>query len=172
MVERERQREREAEARDDPFYRWGFDQSDIWRERATQGEVVIKGKSQPWTQGRQALVKWFMHPLKQELAVNGWLFFMQDIRSHSGRHVHQGGLAIYVVEGKGWTTVDGVRHDWEEGDLILLPVKAKGVEHQHFNANPGSPCKWLAMIYTHFYEALCCQHEQKEVSPDFGKAHA
>lgn len=172
MVEREVQRTREAEARDDPLYRWGFDQSDLWRERAEQGQVVVKGKNVPWRQGRQALVRWLAHPLHKDLALSGWLFFIQDIRSHSGRHVHQGGLAIYVIEGKGWTTVDGVRHDWEAGDLILLPIKPKGVEHQHFNAEPGKPCKWLAMIYTHFYEALCCQHEQKEVSPDWAKAHA
>lgn len=161
------QRTREAEARDDPFYKYGFTQSDLWLQRATEGTVVIKGKEQPWRQGRQGLAKWFLNPMRQDTALNGWMLFVHDIRSHSGRHVHQGGLALYIMEGTGWTTVDGVRHDWEEGDLVLLPLKAEGVEHQHFNANPGTPCKWLAMIYTHFYEALCCQHEQKELSPDW-----
>ncbi len=168
MVEREAQRTREAEARDDPFYQWGFAQSDLWLERANEGQVVIKGQDVPWRQGRQGRLKWLLHPLQQDQALSGWLFFIQDIKTHSGRHRHQGGLAIHVIEGQGWTTVDGVRHDWEEGDLILLPLRPKGVEHQHFNANPGSPCKWLAMIYTHFYEAVCCEHEQKEVSPDWG----
>lgn len=78
-----------------------------------------------------------------------------------------GGRAIYVLEGKGWTTVDGVRYDWEEGDLLLLPIKPEGVEHQHFNAEPGKPCKWLAMIYSPFKAALGSQMEQVEVSPDW-----
>ena len=167
MVEREIQRTRGPEARDDPLYAWGFQQSDLWFRRATEGQVVMPGKNAPWVQGRQAKVKWFLHPLLQEPAVSGWMFFVQDIRTHSGRHRHQGGLAIYVLEGKGWTTVDGVRHDWEEGDLILLPIKPKGVEHQHFNAEPGKPCKWMAIIYTAYVDALGNEMTQKEVSPDW-----
>ncbi len=170
MVERELQRTKEIEARDDPFYNYGFTQSDKWLKRANEGTVVIKGKEQPYRQGRQALTKWFLHPLRQDTALGGWMFFVHDIKSHSGRHVHQGGLCLYVIEGHGWTTVDGVRHDWEAGDLILLPLKPEGVEHQHFNAEPGKPCKWIAMIYYHWYEALCCQHEQKELSPDWAKS--
>ncbi len=167
MVERELQRTKEAEAKGDPYYEYGFTMSDLWLDRALTGQVVIKGKDVPWLQGRQAKVRHLLHPLKQEAAVTGWMFFLQDIRSHSGKHRHQGGLAIYIIEGKGWTTVDDVRHDWEEGDLILLPIKPQGVVHQHFNANPGTPCKWLAMIYHHFYPALCCEHEQKEVHPEY-----
>ncbi|MDP2660437.1 MAG: cupin domain-containing protein [Dehalococcoidia bacterium] len=167
MAEKEAQRAREAEAQQAPFYEWVYSE---WNQRkviAETGTVVIRGKEIPWEQGRQARVKWYMHPLKKDLSVQGWLLFHQDIRTHSGRHRHQGGLAIYVIEGKGWTTVDGVRYDWEEGDLILLPIKARGVEHQHFNAMPGSPCKWMALIYTPFIEAMSSELEQKEPSPDY-----
>ena len=37
-------------------------------------------------------------------------------------HRHQGGLALFVLDGRGHTIVNGVTHDWEAGDLILLPV--------------------------------------------------
>ena len=167
MAEREVQRVREAEAKQAPFYEWVYAQWNLWKERADKGQVVVRGKELPWEQSRQAILKWYVHPMRQELAVSGWLFFLQDIRTHSGRHRHQGGLAIYVVEGKGWTSVDGVRHDWEEGDLILLPIKPHGVEHQHFNAEPGKPCKWLAIIYTPMVEAMSSELEQKTVSPDW-----
>src|SRR5690242_9499378 len=66
-------------------------------------------------------------------ALNQWLVFQHDIHTHSGKHRHQGGLAIFVLEGEGYTEVDGVRIDWEAGDLILLPIKPDGCEHQHFN---------------------------------------
>ena len=44
-------------------------------------------------------------------------------RPRSGKHRHQGGLVIYVLEGKGYSIVDGERKDWEKGDLVLLPMK-------------------------------------------------
>lgn len=167
MVEREMTRAKEAEAKQVHYY---DDIYNLWaslRQRAQTGKIVIKGPEQPWEQSRQARLKHFLHPTITDTAVHGWLFFQQDIRTHSGRHVHQGGLAIYVLEGKGWTTVDGVRHDWEEGDLILLPIKPKGVEHQHFNAEPGKPCKWMAIIYTPYVDALGNEMTQKEMSPDW-----
>ncbi|MDO8688815.1 MAG: cupin domain-containing protein [Dehalococcoidia bacterium] len=170
MVERETQRFREAEARQAPIYENIYTLYNSWKERAETGEVVIRGKGQPWEQGRQARVKYFLEPLMKDTAAQGWLMFIQDIRIQSGRHRHQGGLIIYVIEGKGWTTVDGVRHDWEEGDIILLPIQLRGSEHQHFNAEPGKPCKWLAMIYLHFVECISSELEQKETAPDWTHA--
>lgn len=170
MVERESQREREAEAQHPGFYEWVVNVWNKWEERAIEGRLVQKWDQVPWEQGRQGRIKYLVHPLREDLALGNWLVFVQDIRSHSGKHRHQGGLAIYVVEGKGWTTVNGVRHDWEEGDLILLPVLPGGVEHQHFNAQPGTPCKWLAMIYQPLIECMASRIEQKEPSPDFGHA--
>src|SRR5439155_811034 len=75
-----------------------------------------------------------------------WNVFVQDIRVHSGKHRHQGGLVIYIMEGEGYSVVDGERHDWEAGDLLLLPVKKGGVEHQHFNKDDAHPAKWIAFI--------------------------
>ncbi|MDO8691044.1 MAG: cupin domain-containing protein [Dehalococcoidia bacterium] len=167
MAERELQKTKEAEAQQAPFYEYVYSTWNARKEMAETGQVVFRGKEIPWEQGRQALLRWYLHPMRTGSAVGGWLFFLHDIRSHSGRHRHQGGLCLYVVEGKGWTTVDGVRHDWEEGDLILLPVKPRGVEHQHFNAQPGTPCKWLAIIYDPFVASMSSELEQKEVSPDF-----
>lgn len=167
MAEREAQRGRELYPMEAPFYEWVYAQWNLWKERANLGEVVIRGKAIGFQQSRQGRSKYYLHPLKEELVTQSWLFFMQDIRTHSGRHRHQGGLAIYVLEGKGWTTVDGVRHDWEEGDLILLPVKPQGVEHQHFNAVPGNPCRCVAMIYLPFIESMSSELQQKELHPEW-----
>ena len=41
------------------------------------------------------------------------------------------------------TIIDGVRHNWEKDDSILLPIKSHGVEHQHINADPNNPAKLL-----------------------------
>lgn len=167
MAERELFRQKEAEARTKGHYETILEEWARLREKARTDRVVVRNKEVPWEQGKQALVKFFLFPTIEDTANRDWMVFVQDIRSHSGRHRHQGGLAIYVLEGKGWTTVDGERHDWEEGDLILLPVKPNGVVHQHFNAEQGKPCKWLALIYTPFMGCTGFQMEQIDESPDY-----
>lgn len=73
-----------------------------------------------------------------------------------------------VLEGKGYTVVDGIRYDWEKDDLILLPVKPNGCEHQHFNADPsGKAAEWMAFIFNPYFEALGAPLEQKAESPDW-----
>ena len=167
MTEREMLKSKELEARQVHFYEDIFNQNAAKRERASTGRIVIKGPELPWEKSRQAILKYYLHPSITDTAVDGWLLFIQDIRSRSGKHRHQGGLAIYVLEGTGWTTVDGVRHDWEAGDLILLPIKPRGVEHQHFNAEPGAPCKWLALVRIPWDDAVGNEMEQTELAPDF-----
>jgi len=171
-LERETTRIRETEAQTSNAYEAGYNLDAERRRRSAEGKIVIKGSQRPWVQSRQGLIKHFLSSVLDDAAVMNWRgLFIHDIRTHSGKHRHQGGLAIYVIEGKGWTVVDGVRHDWEEGDLILLPVKPGGVEHQHFNGEPGKSCKWLALIYGGFWDALGNQMEQRETAPEW-TAHA
>jgi hypothetical protein len=39
--------------------------------------------------------------------------------------------------------IDGIRYDWEKGDVILIPLKPQGSEHQHFN---GDVANWAKLI--------------------------
>lgn len=170
MAERESERVREAEAVSFNVYEEGFKLDANLREKALTGMVVVRSKDRPWQQNRQGLVKFLLHKVLDDTSVGTWRVFVHDIRNHSGIHRHQGGLCLYVIEGKGWTVVDGERQNWEEGDLILLPIKPRGVEHQHFNAEPGKPCKWLALLYSPFKDILGSEMEQKQASPDW-KGH-
>ncbi|MBI2954892.1 MAG: cupin domain-containing protein [Chloroflexi bacterium] len=135
-------------------------------DRQNTGNLLVKSTDREWEICRQAKMKSYLSPwMFQDNALNDWAVFMQDIVERSGRHRHQGGLAIFVLEGRGWTVVDGVRMDWEKGDLILLPIKPGGCEHQHFNAEPGKPCKWMAMYYSRTLEQIATTMEQVELSP-------
>ncbi len=49
---------------------------------------------------------------------------------HSGRHSHMEAI-IYVVEGEGYTIVDGEKVEWKKG--TLLHVQGPQTVHQHFN---------------------------------------
>ena len=167
MVERVVERGREPEPKEllyDLSFKWRAE----YRRQREQGKIVIRGVDVPWEQSRQALLKYYVHPqIWDELAVPYWLIFQQEIRKQSGRHRHQGGLGIFVLDGRGYTVVDGVRYDWEGGDLIILPMKPDGCEHQHFNLEPDKPSHWLALIFSPFFDAAGNDLEQKEETPDW-----
>lgn len=135
---------------------------------ASEGKVVLKGESILWEQNRQGLIRFYLHPQNwEQVAAPGWVVHRQRIRTHSGKHTHQGGTVIFVLEGRGYTIVDGTRFDWEEGDLIILPIKPNGCEHQHFNTDPNKPSEWLALSHDCYYMAIGKTLEQKENHPDW-----
>jgi hypothetical protein len=138
------------------------------RERARTGKIVVKGKEVPWEQNRQGYIKRYLRWRGQnDTAATDWTCFIHDIKKHSGKHRHQGGIQLFVLEGSGYTLVDGQRVDWEKGDLIVLPVKPNGCEHQHFNKDPGKPAKWMAFRYHPFSSVLGNMFEQVEDSPEW-----
>ncbi len=163
-----RVRERDREVKFENTYEMILDQRRKFAERQMTGKVVIREKDREWEQHRQGRVKYYLQPLAfSDHALTDWQVFKQDVRKHSGSHRHQGGLVIFCLEGKGYTMVDAVRHDWEAGDLLLLPLKPEGVEHQHFNAEEGKPCKWIAFIYLPYSDMVASEITQGELSPDY-----
>jgi hypothetical protein len=61
--------------------------------------------------------------------------------------------------------VDGVRYDWKKGDLILLPIKPGGVDHQHFSEDPNEPAEWMAIRFYPFLDFLANTTKQIEARP-------
>lgn len=143
--------------------------NDAARQKA-EGQVIIKGKERNYEQNRQGFLKYLAHRTNwDKLGVPGWAIFHNRIQVHSGKHVHQGGLCIFVLDGAGYTVVDGERYDWEAGDLIVLPVKPGGVEHQHFNKDPHKPAEWMAFIYQYMLDVVNTGIDQKTEHPDWAK---
>jgi len=168
MIERGRDRERARY-----YYDQLIDDMKDERDRQYRGQIVVRGKEEPWVMTRQALVKYFMWPSShsknepQRTALDDWIVFVQDIKAHSGKHRHQGGLVIFILEGEGYSVVEGERHDWEAGDLLLLPLKPGGVEHQHFNKDDSIPAKWIAFISPTLFSFGASEMVQMEPHPDF-----
>ena len=168
MGEQERVKERVRGTLELDGYERTFQNRAEFLEHQLTGKIVVKGSERPWELCRQGYCRFYLHPLLHKDAVlRDWYAFMLDIKTHSGRHRHQGGLIIFVVEGKGGTEVDGERLAWEAGDLVLLPVKPNGVEHKHYNAEPGKSCRWLAIVYTPLWDHVASEFAQLELSPDF-----
>ncbi len=157
-----------AEVAVDPWYEKLIHDMREWRRRATSGLALIRGTEIPWHQNRQCRVRYYlMPPYKTDTALQTMAVFEQIIYHHSGIHRHQGGLAIFILDGEGYTIVDGERYDWTAGDLLLLPIKPGGVGHQHFNRDPNRPARWLAMIPMAFQQYLGSEVVQLEESPEW-----
>lgn len=121
-------------------------------QRAENGRVHIPTSDILWERNRHALLGYYLHPMITDTALHTMQLFLNVIKDHGGMHRHQGGVVIYVIEGKGYTIADGDRVDWEAGDLILLPIKPGGVAHQHVNEDPDKATRWLAFISNSFRE--------------------
>ncbi len=141
---------------------------EVRNRRLAEGKVIVKGKELPWELNRQGRLKYFLTERSEGMAAPGWLVFQQEIHKHSGMHRHQGGTFIFVLGGRGYSMVNGVRHDWGAGDLTILPMVPGGVAHQHFNLDPGVPALWMRVGYTpHKNFAIANWIEQIEVNPEW-----
>ncbi|MBI4317072.1 MAG: cupin domain-containing protein [Chloroflexi bacterium] len=168
MAETERVRTREREPAAVRTYDRIFKYLEDLQDRAFTGKIVIKGDERPWEQSRHSHSKYYLcREADTNSALRDWTVFIQDIRTHSGKHRHQGGLIIYVLEGEGYTEVDDEKFEWEAGDLLLLPIKPQGIVHRHYNKRIGENCKWMAFIYRPYGDEIGLHLEQKENSPDF-----
>ncbi len=61
---------------------------------------------------------------------------------HSQKHGHVNEAAFYILDGRGYEIHDGVRYDWQAGDVAVVH---NNCVHQHFNADPQRPARALVL---------------------------
>lgn len=112
------------------------------RRRRLAAPRVIKAKDLPWEGGP-------VHWNKNILTPDTEPFRTQTIHVHteseapggvSHCHGHQNEALFYVLEGRGHDVHDGVRYDWEAGDLLVVHNDSV---HQHVNDDPARPSRVL-----------------------------
>ena len=145
---------------------------DRQREDRRQGIQVIKGSELPLETNSQGLMRWYLHPEIRDTVLSTLMFFQQEIPpgSHSGRLKFQGGQVMMILEGQGYTLVDGVKHPWVAGDVLNLPLRPRGIVVQHFNSDPAKPARFVA-AEPNFFECTSvdrgCGFEQLEDAPEY-----
>jgi hypothetical protein len=171
-MERERTRVREKGSFTENYYERFLRSRADFVKRQSSGQIVVKSSDRETHLTRQGRITYLLDRLSfPDTPLQDWLVFKHDLRTRSGKHRHQGGLVIFVITGVGYSVVDGERVDWKAGDLLLLPMKPDGVEHQHFNLNPSLPCEWIAFVHMPIYDHLAAEITQGEVSPEFADAN-
>lgn len=145
---------------------------DRQREERRNGIQVIKQSELPLESNRHGLMRWYMHPDIRDTALSTLMFFEQEIPpgSRSGKLKFEGGQVMIITQGKGHTTVNGVKHEWKAGDVVNLPLRANGIIVQHFNGDLEESAKFVA-AEPNFFECTAvdrgCGFEQIEDAPDF-----
>ena len=120
---------------------------DTQREQRKTAVQVVRLSELPVENNEQGLMRWYMHPSITDTVLSTLAIYRQDIPpgSRSGRLKFQGGQILFIVEGRGYTMLDGVKHAWEAGDVVNLPCKRDGIVVQHFNDDPSKPTAFLAV---------------------------
>ncbi|HZD39229.1 MAG TPA: cupin domain-containing protein [Terriglobales bacterium] len=127
-----------------------------WLQKQLTGKLLVKSTDRDFEVSRQGMLKRYVtFEFTQEVASTNWSVFLNDVKEHSGCHKHQGGLVLFVLEGSGVTEIDGTRYAWKRGDLITLPIRPGGIEHQHFNDSREKNCRWVAFYYKPFEDWVC-----------------
>lgn len=145
---------------------------DQQRTERTNGLQVVRRKDLPAELNTHGIMRWYMHPFVKDLALSTLAIHEQEIPpgSRSGRLKFQGGQILFIIEGDGYTTIDGVKYKWKSRDVLNLPLKKDGIVIQHFNASTEKVARFL-MVEPNLYAATSvdrgCGFEQLEASPDF-----
>ncbi len=145
---------------------------DAQREQRRAAVQVVRGDELPLENNAQGLMRWYTHPAIKDTVLSALMFFRQEIPpgSRSGRLKFQGGQVMYIAQGRGHTLIDGVKHAWEAGDVVNLPLKREGIIVQHVNTHESETAIFVA-CEPNWFECLGvdrgCGFEQIEASPDY-----
>ena len=145
---------------------------DRQREARKTAVQVVRLAELPLENNQQGLMRWYLHPAITDTILSTLSIYRQELPpgSRSGRLKFQGGQVMFIVAGRGHTTLDGVKHAWEAGDVLNLPTRRDGIIVQHFNDAPDAPAAFLAVEPNLFAATGVdrgCGFELMETSPDF-----
>lgn len=117
---------------------------DKQRKQLATSRAVVRYDEVPWELNKYGKVKWYTHPSIKDTATRSLMVHVLEIPpgSRSGKIQHQGGTAYYVWAGKGYSTINGEKYEWETDDVLLLPIlPEEGVVYQHFNTDLENPAR-------------------------------
>ena len=103
---------------------------------------VIKGRELKFNDGPQAFSRHYVEPvdgLTQTLHLHVEEY---SPGGHNQKHGHVNEAAFYILDGEGYEIHDGIRYDWQAGDVAIVH---NNCVHQHFNASPTRPARALVM---------------------------
>ncbi len=103
---------------------------------------VIKGKDLKFKKGPQFYNVDILTPKEKITQVLYAHYIVIAPGGKSDKHGHMNEAMFYILDGKGHEIHDGVRYDWEAGDVVVVE---NSCVHQHFNDDPNRPARALVI---------------------------
>ncbi|MDP2643938.1 MAG: cupin domain-containing protein [Desulfobacterales bacterium] len=152
------------------------------QEKLGDLKTVVCAEDMPWEVCPQGTLKHLVNE-KMNTRANTVDLCMQIVPAggRSGKHRHMAEEYMFILEGKGyslhwdvdfdldeayaWTAQDTPsRWEWEKGDSVYIPPNTI---HQHFNAEPDNPARFLSAESRMFKFMGLDDLEQLENAPEF-----
>lgn len=135
-----------AADREGNLLEWLYALRDHQRAHQGKGAWLIRGKDLNWEHNRQGTMRWYLHPAQEDTSIRSMLVFEQVLPpgGKSGVQLTPGGSCMYIVEGRGYTLLDGERHDWQAQDVVQIPLRRDGVKVQHVNTDLRRPVRFVS----------------------------
>lgn len=130
-------------------------------ERLRAMPRVRKAKDLKFVDGPQAYSRHYVEP-KDGITQTFHLHLEEyGPGGKSQKHGHVNEAAFYILDGHGYEIHDGVRYDWQAGDVVVVP---NNCVHQHFNGDPERPARALVIKTKPMYLFMNMLF-QKQVEP-------
>ena len=134
---------------------------------------VLKYQDIPWTLSANACCKRYTgvtpSALDQRL-LNLPLYSLSLLEQvlvpggKNGGHRHFNEAIFYILEGEGFEIHDGIRYEWEAGDLMCVPTYCV---HQHFNRSGEKSARLFFSVPIVFEMLGISRVEQVGLHPDY-----
>ncbi len=141
------------------YYQRSLAEVTEWAQRRRSLPDVVPSEQMGWEDSPQGRLKHLLNGYMDTKARSIDLY-IQEIPpgGRSGKHRHMGEEMLVVLEGRGYdlhwdplpefgdhfrwrVATDPMRYEWDEGDVILIPVNTA---HQHVNLAPARPVRLLS----------------------------
>ncbi len=103
---------------------------------------VIKGKDLKLRKGPQFFNVDILTPKEKITQVLYAHYIVLAPGGKSDNHGHMNEAMFYILDGKGHDVHDGIRYDFEAGDVMVVE---NSCVHQHFNDDPDRPVRALCI---------------------------
>lgn len=103
---------------------------------------VQKGSTLKFMDGPQCYSRHYMEPVDGMTQTFHIHLEEYGPGGKSQKHGHVNEAAFYILDGAGYEIHDGVRYDWQAGDIAIVH---NNCVHQHHNADPNKPARALVL---------------------------
>ncbi len=111
-------------------------------ERLRAQPRVRRGRDIPFQDGPTTFSKHYIEP-KDGIAQTLHIHLEEYAPgAKSQKHGHVNEAVFYILDGEGAEVHDGVRYEWDAGDVAIVH---NNCVHQHFNRNPEKPARALVL---------------------------